>query len=465
MLAEFISQANTTSTTTNPATREPYEVSKALGLDLPTIGQGQEGIADLLERVLAYSVNTWGQGFLSKLYAEPTPLGPISELILGVLNTNVHVFKVSPALTSIEKTTGRALAAQFGMAGPYAGGTTQPGGSASNLTALVVARNILFPETKIEGYGSKRLVLFTSAHGHYSFEKAAQVCGLGSAAARSVPVDDRGRMIVPELQKQITQARKEGYTPFFVNATAGTTVLGSYDPMPEIAAICKQEKCWFHVDASWGGAVVFSKTHRHKMQGCELADSLTYNPHKMLNVPVTCSFLLAKDVRNFWKSNTLPASYLFHGSDEEESSSAADREIWDLADMTLQCGRKGDAFKLALAWTYYGNAGFEAKIDNAFSVSAYLASLVDKHANLNLVSENPPPCLQVCFFYGKKENTAEENTRATRDIAKKLLHKDMHVDFAAGDKGSFLRVVVNLQTRKSTVENLVKMVVEFGSAT
>jgi len=444
---------------------DPHEAQAKLQLDLPDAGQGLAGVTSIVERILDVSVNTWGQGFLSKLYAGPTSVGAISELLLGVLNSNVHVFKVSPALTLLEKATGKALASMFGLNGPRAGGMSQPGGSASNLTALVIARNTLFPDTKVNGYGSKKLVLFTGAHGHYSFEKAAQICGLGSAAARSVPVDQSGRMIVRELEIAISKARTEGYTPFFVNATAGTTVLGSYDPMTEIASVCKKEGLWFHVDASWGGGVAFSDKHKHKLQGSELADSIAFNPHKMLNIPVTCSFLLAKDLKQFWKSNTLPASYLFHGAEAEEAGDAEAEdqpfELWDHADMSLQCGRKGDALKMALAWIYYGTEGFERRVDHAFTVAEHFAELVDKHPDLYLVSERPPPCYQVCFYYQKAE-TAEENTKITAGIAKKLQTHNYHVDYAAGDHGSLLRAVVSLQTEKHTVDLLVKLVAQIG---
>lgn len=204
------------------------------------------------------------------------------------------MYKVSPALTLVEKTVARALASLFGFTGQHAGGITQPGGSASNLTALVIARNSLHPEIKVNGCGSKRLVLFTSAHGHYSFEKAAQICGLGSAAARTVPVDAQGRMIPAELERSILKEQANGCTPFFVNATAGTTVLGSYDPLHDISLICKKYSLWMHVDASWGGPVIFSKTLKTKMKGSGFADSLTVNPHKMLvrttngTVPCAC---------------------------------------------------------------------------------------------------------------------------------------------------------------------------------
>lgn len=153
---------------------------------------------------------------------------------------------MSPALTIVEKVTSKALASLFGLDGAYAGGITCPGGSASNLTALVIARNTLFPETKQSGNENRRFVMFTSEDGHYSHEKAAQICGMGSFSCWPVPVDAEGRMKATDLQRMVTSAREQGLTPFYVNATAGTTVFGAYDPLVDIAKICKTEKLWFH---------------------------------------------------------------------------------------------------------------------------------------------------------------------------------------------------------------------------
>lgn len=202
----------------------------------------------------------------------------------------------------------QSLANMFGFQGQHAGGMTQPGGSASNASSVIIARNTLFPETKSQGIQGKRFVLFTSAHGHYSLEKAAQLYGFGSDAVKSVPVDKEGRMDPTALRSMVIAARDSGETPFYVNATAGTTVLGSYDPFDEISTVCKDFGLWMHVDGSWGGSVVFNEELREtRLRGVELADSIAVNPHKMLGTPVTCSFLLGKDMRQFWKAMTLPA--------------------------------------------------------------------------------------------------------------------------------------------------------------
>ncbi|KAK2738942.1 hypothetical protein FQN57_006736 [Myotisia sp. PD_48] len=476
---------------------KPDELQKKLQLEFPTAGQGQDGLLSLIDKVLRYSVNTWHQGFMDKLYASTNAPGVAAELVLAALNTNVHVYQVSPVLSVVEKLTAKRLASLFGLNGPTSGGISVQGGSASNTTAIVIARNTLFPKTKTDGNGAHQFVIFTSAHGHYSLEKAAQMIGLGSSSVWNVPVDEQGRMIPHSLETLIQEAKNSGKTPFFVNATAGTTVLGAFDPFPEIAVICRKYSLWMHIDGSWGGSFIFSRRQSAKLNGSHLADSVAINPHKMLGVPVTCSFLLAADLRKFHRANTLPAGYLFH-SDENElierapcgsltESEAGSPEVWDLADLTLQCGRRGDALKLFLSWNYYGSEGYEQQIDGAVDIAAHLAQTIDRSPDLILLSENAPPCLQVCFYYapfkrlvyhadrlvdGQKLGEAErakKNSRITETVAKQLINSGFMVDFAPpcgsqsiGD-GKFFRCVVNVWTKKETVDRLVNEVIRLAA--
>ena len=180
------------------------------------------------------------------------------------------------------------------------------------------------------------------------------ICGMGSSNVWKVPVDDGGSMKADALRELVVRANEQGKTPLYVNTTAGSTVRGSYDPFEDISKICKEFGLWMHIDASWGGPVVFSAQQRWKVEGSHLADSITINPHKMLNAPTTCSFLLGPDMSLFNKANTTDAGYLFHGSTEDD--------VWDLADLTLQCGRRGDSLKVALAWLYYGANGFRGRL-------------------------------------------------------------------------------------------------------
>lgn len=498
-------------------TKSPSELTYILTddgtLSLPEHGASQSGLLQSLSSILSYSVNTSSPGFLDKLYSAPLPPGIAADLILSVLNTNLHVYQVSPVLSLIETHVTKALASLFGLTGPRAGGINVQGGSASNTTSIVVARNTLYPATKIHGNNANGLdlVLFTSEHGHYSISKAAQQCGFGSAAVISIPVDELTGQILPEkFEELVIEQISKGKTPFYVNATAGTTVLGSFDPFPEISAIAKKHGLWMHIDGAWGGSFAFSSTLRNKwLKGTELGDSIAINPHKMLGVPVTCSFLLLKDLRNAEKACTLRAGYLFHDveddQDEEDDENAEQRQVeadgqallqnagdddedeWnqpiDLADLTLQCGRRGDSLKLFLSWQYYGTLGYASKIENAYSIAVYFADLVSKNDSFQLVSQDPPPCFQVCFYYAPDRNLVHQvsnnaneiekikagkrNSVITSRITRSLIRRGFMVDFAPAlghevEKGAFFRVVVNISTVRETVERLVRDIEVLG---
>lgn len=332
----------------------------------------------------------------------------------------------------------------FGFSSPYSGGLTFPGGSYSNSTSLTTARSKLYPETKRYGNGSHKFVIFASSHAHYSIEKAAIFCGFGSDAVIRVSVTKDGRMIPEDLEKKIIQAKENGFTPLYVNATAGTTVYGTFDDFNAIADIAEKYGLWFHIDGSWGGNIAFSEKYRYKLSGSERANSITVNPHKALGVPATCSFLLFPDQRVLQEANSLQAPYLFHNNFSSE-------ENYDLADGTMGCGRRPDAVKLYLGWRWFGTQGYRDRIDYAISLSKYLAEQVLSKNELVLVSEFPPPFLQICFYYapnGVLSEIPNENTNATRFIAKRLHETGKFlVDYAPehgkDSRGEFFRVVVN----------------------
>jgi glutamate decarboxylase len=361
---------------------------------------------------------------MDKLYGSTNAVGVVSDLVLAVLNTNAHVYQVSPALILIEKRTTRFLAELFGYHSPHAGGISQPGGSASNSTAMVIARNTLYPETKTDGNGAYKFTLFTSADGHYSLEKAAQMFGLGNKNVVSVPVDDAGQMVPSELERLVQESKDRGETPFFVNATAGTTVLGSFDPFPAVSAICKKQNLWMHIDGSWGGSVVFNPEYRAtRLEGAELADSIAVTPHKMLGVPMTCSFLLAKDLRQFWAAMKLQADYLFHQSHDDVA------DIYDLAELTPQCGRRADSLKMFLALNYYGIDHFAELVGRAYEQANYLLGLVKEKVDFLVACPEPLPCLQVCFYFarGGKLRSDQENGEVTASVAKRLIRRGFMV--------------------------------------
>lgn len=187
---------------------------------------------------------------------------------------------------------------------PGGDGITCPGGAYSNMLALLCARNTLFPHTKLEGVSREdQLVVLTSAEAHYSISKSANALGLGLNNVVKVPTDQNGEMIPGEFERILTELKAAGKRPFFVNATSGTTVTGGFDPLEEIIQIAKKFGLWCHGDACWGGSVIFSKKHEHLVKGAHLLDSLSWNPHKMLGVPLQMSLLLVKEKGLLQNSN------------------------------------------------------------------------------------------------------------------------------------------------------------------
>ncbi|KAG0206433.1 hypothetical protein BGX28_002105 [Mortierella sp. GBA30] len=414
--------------------REPEELERIMDFSLPDQGVGPEGIFPTITQTLQHSVNTFSPRFMDKLYAGSSPIGVLAELLLAGLNGNSHVYHVSPVFTLMEVHVTRALARLFGFRGELAGGLSCPGGSASNQLAMVTARNSIFPEIKKHGYFPRpslsqreelrrqgyhyhassshasygKLIAFTSSAGHYSLEKSAVIMGLGTENIVGVPCDASGAMIPSELERLIQEHIALGHTPFFVNVTAGTTVLGAFDPIRPCAEIAKQYNCWLHVDGSWGGCAVFvPELASTLLDGSELAQSITINPHKMLQTSLQCSLLLVQDTSVFPRANALNANYLFHGQSH------------DLGDGTLGCGRRSDAVKLFLGWKYYGKLGYQARIEKSLSnVNRFVELLAqDDFRNQRIqmlrlgteadndddMKENrdrsQPSLLQVCFWY------------------------------------------------------------------
>lgn len=269
-------------------------------------------------------------------------------------------------------------------------------------------------------------------------------------------------MIPSELEKCVQESRDRGETPFFLNATAGTTVQGAFDPFIALSAICKAHNLWLHIDGSWGGSVVFNKEYRSsRLAGAQFADSITINPHKMLGTPLACSFLLGRDMNTFHKALTLPAGYLFHNDTGVDA-----QDVYDLADLTPQCGRRADSLKLFMALQYYGARHFSDLVARAYGHAEYLLQKLKKSGDFATISPEPLPCLQVCFYYAKGgtlPGNADMNSKTTTEIAQRLISRGFMIDYAPGDAGKFFRVVVNGGMHTSTLDGLVKALEETGA--
>lgn len=364
----------------------PHRTADELLARLPIAIEGDarpwpEAVA-LLRDVLAATPSTSSRRFFNQLLGGRDGMATLAELAAVLGNSPMHTFKASGVQVLIERAVLRRMGALAGM--PDGDGLIAPGGSLSNLAAMILARNHAFPTARDEGLPGVRPMVYASALSHYSVRKAVGMVGLGRNAVRAVPTDAEGRMQPEALARMIAEDRAAGAVPVAIVATAGTTVLGAFDPLPALADIAEREGVWLHVDAAYGGSVLVSPRYRHLLAGCERADSLTWDAHKLLTVPLTCSALLTRRPGLCVEALDEPASYLFQ-----------DEALLDPGRGSLQCGRRNDALKLWLCWKHHGDAGLARRIEHLFDLSAHLAARVQACPELRLA--RAPASINVCF--------------------------------------------------------------------
>ncbi|XP_059195367.1 acidic amino acid decarboxylase GADL1-like [Centropristis striata] len=371
--------------------RSPEQLKELLDLTLRDGGESESEILQRCRDAIRYSVKTTHPRFFNQLYAGMEPYSLAASFITEALKPSMYTYEVAPVFTLVEDAVLRKMVELVGWE-EGGDGIFNAGGSMSNMYAVNLARFRHCPDIKEVGNSAAvRLVILTSQECHYSISKAAAFLGIGTKNIYTVPSDKRGKMIPSALEEQIKNAISEGAVPFMVNATAGTTVLGAFDPIEEIADICEKYNLWLHVDACWGGSVLLSKKHKDLVKGINRANSVAWNPHKMLMACLQCCAFLVRDKTSLLqRCHSAQASYLFQQDKFYDTS-------YDTGDKSIQCSRKPDAFKFWLMWKALGTRELEQRVDRALAMARYLAQEVKKREGFTLLME--PEYANVCFWY------------------------------------------------------------------
>ncbi|XP_037037478.1 cysteine sulfinic acid decarboxylase [Bradysia coprophila] len=376
-----------------PVVRFEHPVDLQTKLDLPIeeAGISAKEIKEICEQIICHSVKTGHPHFYNQLFGRVDSYGLAGSWITEALNTSQYTFEVSPVFTLIENEIIQQFCKIFGY--ETGDGIFSPGGSMSNMYSMALARYRSDPSVKRTGNKwSNPLVCFTSIEAHYSITKSVHWLGLGTDNLVHVETDEFGRMICKDLEEKIVRALNQNKRPFYVNATAGTTVVGAFDDLNGIADICRKYHLWMHVDACLGGSVILSQKHKHLLSGIERSDSLAWNPHKTLGAPLQCAMLLVKQKGLLQECNSASADYLFQQDKFYDVS-------YDTGDKSVQCGRKVDAFKLWLMLKARGLSTFEHLLDNAMEMSSYLWTSISSKRQFRPIIGQPFQYTNVCFWY------------------------------------------------------------------
>ena len=216
----------------------PSRLRDELGIAIDPGGASFAEVVARLRRILAETPSAASPRFFNQLFGGREPIAVVAEMLTPLTNTSMYTYKVAGPQVLVEREVLARMAAAVGF--EQGEGTLSPGSSLANLTAMLIARNEALEHVRDDGLRGERVTVYTSAACHYSIRKNAGVLGLGRSNVREVSTDDRGRMDVGALRQAIRDDRVRGCRPLLVNATAGTTVLGAFDPLREIAALSRE---------------------------------------------------------------------------------------------------------------------------------------------------------------------------------------------------------------------------------
>ena len=356
----------------------PAVMRERLGGPAPEQGGGLDAVlARVIEDVLPYAAGTNHPGYFAFIPYFTTWPAAVAELIAAAANVTPWAWMDSPAGTQIELEVIDWFRSWLGMPEGTAG-VLVSGGSAANLTALLVAR-------EAAGGPSEDGVVYVSDQGHSSLARTARAMGLRSHQVRVLPTDDHWRLQPETVAAAAASDRRAGRVPIAVCAGAGSTSTGAVDPLAGLADVCAAERLWLHVDAAYGGFAALTPKGRALLAGIDRADSVTVDPHKWLFQPFECGGVLVRDGARLARTFAIHSDYL---------DLPATGEV-NLGDWGLQLSRGFRALKVWMSVQAFGLAAFRAAIGRDMELAAYAEELVRDQAELTLMA--PATLGIVCF--------------------------------------------------------------------
>jgi aromatic-L-amino-acid decarboxylase len=347
-------------------------------------------LADYL-RLIEPNITHWQHPrFLAYFSSVASGPGILGEWLASGLNSNVMLWRNAPASTELEQTVVDWMRILLGLPEGFDGMFTDTA-SVSSLLALVAARHAIPGlDARDQGLAGRpgigRLRMYASAEAHSSIEKGAIVAGVGRAGVRRIPVDDAYRMDPEVLRSAVREDRAAGSTPFCVVATLGTTSTTSVDPAAAIAAVCREEGLWLHVDAAYGGAMALVPEYRSLLAGWEEADSIVVNPHKWMFTPFDASLLLFRGPERFRDAFSLVPEYL-------RTQDAPG--VRNYNEYGIQLGRRFRALKMWMLIRWFGAEGLAARIREHVRLARRFAERIEADPDWELLA--PVPMATVCF--------------------------------------------------------------------
>jgi aromatic-L-amino-acid decarboxylase len=362
------------------------EYARTLIEPLPQRGESYESLLRFLfEEAIPRSFNAAGPGYLAYVPGGGLFHSAVADLIANAVNRYVGVCAAAPALVQLEANVVRWFCEILQLP-KGSGGVLTSGASLANFTAIVAARRDKLPENFLKG------TLYCSTQIHHSFQKAASLAGFPHANVRELPVDRHFRVRIDALEEAIARDRADGFMPFLIAGSAGTTNTGAVDDLEALARMARAHELWFHVDGAYGALFMLTERGRATLKGIERADSIILDPHKTLFLPFGTGALVVRDARTLRRAHSSHADYLPDMQQEDE--------LVDFCEISPELSRDFRGLRVWLPLKLFGIEPFRAQLDEKLDLAFYATAELRK-MDLEIVA---PPQLSILAFRAKGED-------------------------------------------------------------
>ncbi|MDC8002958.1 aminotransferase class V-fold PLP-dependent enzyme [Aureisphaera galaxeae] len=423
---------------------ERKEVVHALDSDFEQPRSTKEAVEYVLKSLSKYAVHTPHPAYYGMFNPRANFPSILADVISAVYNPQLAAWGHAPFAVEVEHMLIQRIGEKFGYTAPNIDGVFATGGQEAHITGLLCALHEKYPDFASSGVqGLEKLpVVYCSSASHHATIKAARVCGLGGSAVKYIEVDDEQRMRVDELERQIKEDLELGLQPFFVFATMGTTGSGAIDPLPEINEIAKQYNLWVHADAAYGGAVRLTKEHTELLDGIENTDSITFDAHKWLSVPMAASLFITKHRYALGKAFSISANFMPEEEDEIDRLSSYTHSI--------QWSRRFIGLKLYLPLLVFGWEGYEETILHQIRMGDYLREQLLANG-WKIYNHSQLPI--VCFT----DERMEEDAAFSKFVYDRTLEKGNAwiINYPYGKYATLRACITNYNTTEKHIDDLI----------
>src|SRR3989442_9780949 len=386
---------------------EPGDLKAQLPTAPPEKGEPMEQIIADIDRLVVPALTHWSHPSFFAYFATSTSApGIFGELLTAAFDNKAMLWRTSPASTELEEVALDWLRQMMGLDEGLSG-IIYDTASVSSMHAIAAAREGVEMRIREEGMSGRKdlplLRVYASEQAHSSIDKGIITLGLGKRALRKIPTDSEFRMEPTALAEAVEEDKRNGFLPFCVVATVGTTSTSSIDPVPEIVEVCEKHAMWLHVDAAYAGSAAIVPELRQILHGCDRADSLVLNPHKWLFTPFDLSVLYCRHMDLLRRAFSLVPEYLRTPEQEKVRSGS---------DYGVQLGRRFRALKLWMIIRYFGHEGLAKRIREHCRLAKLFASWIEESSDWELMA--PVPFGLVCFRACLSDGGETEEIQAKR---------------------------------------------------